>query len=266
MTLRQPITRVRRHQKHLLTITHQKIVGHAPKCLKQPGQTPVCATPTVQLRRLAGYVGGACFPHKRGLRGIAGLALLSHLLARRILVRGGRLYARLLLHELAHLGSLAVITGGLYRLCSSIEFLQVCGLHRVGSILVPLAEPLSQRCYLLVLRGCLLRVIYTKVRLLFSVSAELVLSVPTQVSGKAGDARNAASTNGASSCRCSSSSFSSNPLRTSSANSPASRQGPYAPRATQSSATDTWSREAVSTLVSCRPLTTSSGAAARRCG
>jgi hypothetical protein len=37
---RQPIPRVRRHQKHLLTTTHQKIVGQAPKCLKQPEQTP----------------------------------------------------------------------------------------------------------------------------------------------------------------------------------------------------------------------------------
>src|ERR1039458_2936038 len=48
--LRQPITRVRRHQERLLTIARQEVHSHALKCLNLLGRTPpVCATPTVHV-------------------------------------------------------------------------------------------------------------------------------------------------------------------------------------------------------------------------
>src|ERR1039458_3434462 len=54
MTLRQPITRIRRHQEHLLTITLKEVLGHDRKCLNQPGQTPGLCDTHRPLREPAG--------------------------------------------------------------------------------------------------------------------------------------------------------------------------------------------------------------------
>src|SRR5215211_4321816 len=61
VALGQPIARVRRHQKRLLTITPDEVLRHAQQSLNRPGQTGVCATPTTR-NRSAGW--DCCFSAK----------------------------------------------------------------------------------------------------------------------------------------------------------------------------------------------------------
>jgi len=58
---RKPIPRIRRHQKRLLTITRQKVVGHTQSVLTTPNRPPVYATPTVHCRRVVAAGARASF-------------------------------------------------------------------------------------------------------------------------------------------------------------------------------------------------------------
>jgi hypothetical protein len=53
MPLRNPIRRIRRHQKRLLTTTRNEVLRHKRIVLNPPDRPPLCATPTTNCGRLA---------------------------------------------------------------------------------------------------------------------------------------------------------------------------------------------------------------------